>query len=335
MTNEADLHAVSAWLTECARPLLISHRRPDGDALGAMAAMSLALQRLGKEPAAALFEPLPKRYDLLASSAPWRQWDETREILAADCDSVVILDTCALTQLEPIADYLARAPRTLVIDHHATRDTIGTRAGDLRVFDETAGAACLIVAEWVRAAGITIDQPLATALFIGIATDTGWFRFNSTDARTMRIGAELLAAGADAAGIYRQLYEREPHAKLRLIARVLEKLELHADGRLAVMKLRPADFAAVGASVEMTEDLVNEAGRLASAEATILFTEESDGVVRVNFRSKRVLDVSQLARRYGGGGHVRAAGARPNGKWDDLVPRVIAETIEALEALKD
>jgi phosphoesterase RecJ-like protein len=331
MIDDRDYQNVTAWLKECQRPLLMSHQRPDGDALGAVAAMSIALREHGKaDPAAVLFEPLPAPYAFLTSAAKWYVWDEARDVLADECDALVILDTCALAQLEPVAAFLPHAPRTLVIDHHATRDAIATREGDLRLFDEGASATCLLVAEWIRSAGIVLDEPLATALLVGIATDTGWFRFTNTDARTMRLSAELLEAGAGASAVYNALYLQDPPAKLRLVARALGSLELKADGKLAVMCLRRGDFAATGADSFMTENLVNEAGRLAGTEATLLFTEEPDGVIRVNFRSKQWLDVSELARRFGGGGHARAAGARLRGDFDQVVPRVIAETAEAL-----
>jgi phosphoesterase RecJ-like protein len=112
---------------------------------------------------------------------------------------------------------------------------------------------------------------------------------------------------------------------------MLQTLELHADDRLAVMKLRQADFDAAGATRDMTEDLVNEAGRIGCTEATIMFTEEPDGSVRVNLRSKQSLDVSALAQRFNGGGHARASGARPDGPWDEVVQRVIAAAVKALD----
>jgi phosphoesterase RecJ-like protein len=330
MIGEYDLQSVTTWLEECHWPLLVSHERPDGDSLGAMAAMSLVLRKRGVEPAAVLFDPLPEAYAFLGSAAKWYVWDEVRDVVAANCDGVVILDTCALSQLEPVAAFLAQAPRTMIIDHHATRDPIGTRDGDLRLFDDTASATSLIVAEWIRSIGLPFDEPLATALFTGIATDCGWFRFTNTDARTMRMAADLVEAGADASEIHSTLYQQEPPAKLRLIVCALNSLDLKADGKLAVMYLRRPDFEATGADSRMTENLVNEAARLGCTEATLLFIEEPDHTVRVNFRSKRELDVSMLARRFGGGGHARAAGARLRGQWDRVVPRVIDETIRAL-----
>lgn len=332
MIAVADYHNLRAWLEACRRPLLVSHRRPDGDALGALAAMTLVLQDLGLDPRPVLSEPLPPRYALLADAVAWRSWEAEHAALIADCDAWVILDTCTYSQLEALAGHLSRAPRTAVLDHHPTRDEIATRPGDLRLFDESAGAVCLLIHEWMRTVGLPPRPPIATALFVGIATDSGWFRFANTDARMLRAAAELAEAGAAAPAIYRAIYEQDPPARLRLVGRLLDSLELHADGRLAVVKLRRSDFAAAGADHSMTEDLVNEAGRLGGLEAIVLFTEEPNGGVRVNFRSKQVLDVAALAAQFGGGGHARASGARPAGPWDQVVARVIAATRAALAA---
>ncbi len=331
MIGASEYHNVRQWLDGCRRPLLVSHRRPDGDALGALAGMALALRELGQEPTVALFEPFPRRYANLQDLVAWRRWDQEQPALAATCDALVILDTCSLSQLEPIAAFLPQAPRTLVIDHHPTRDAIGTRPGDFCLFDEEAAALCLVIAEWIRAVGMPLRPPMAMALFTGLATDCGWFRFSNTDARALRVAAELVEAGAQPQPIYQLVYEHDPPARLRLIARLLSSLELHAGGKLAVLALRKADFEATGADRGMTEDLVNEAGRLAGIEATVMFTEEADGTVRVNLRSKRWLDVAALAARFGGGGHARAAGARPKGAWEEIVPRVLEATVAALE----
>jgi len=330
MSLEQNYDNMTAWLKNCRRPLLVSHRRPDGDALGALAGMALALQQLGLQPQVALYEPFPKRYALLQSLVPWRLWPEASEVRAS-ADALVILDTSAYQQLEPIAEFLPQAPRTLVLDHHTTTDAIGTRPGDMRVIDSEACAVCLLIAEWVRRAGVAVTQPLATALFTGIVTDCGWFRFPCTDARTLHVAGDLVAAGAQPSRINAEIYEQDESSKLRLIGRMLQSLQLYANDRLAVMYIRQADFAAVGADYSVTEDLVNEASRLGCTEATLLFTEEADGAIRVNLRSKRSLDVSALAAKFGGGGHKRAAGARLHGAWDVEVPRMIAAAIAELE----
>lgn len=330
MADVTDVREASAWLAQCRRPLLVTHRRPDGDALGCLAAMNLALRHLRLAPEVVLFEPFPRRYAFLEPSARWLQWEFSHDVLMQECDAVVVLDTCSNSQLEPIADWLPAAPRTLVIDHHATRDAIAVRPGDLRIVDESAGACCLLVAEWVRAAGVPLTRELASALFTGIGTDCGWFRFSNTDARLMRAAADLLGAGVSSNEIYNLIYQQDPPAKLRLIARMMSGMELLADGRLVVLALRQADFAAAGADDTMTEDLVNEPSRLAGTEVTLLFTEEPRQI-RLNLRSKARIDVAEIARYYGGGGHARAAGARLNGAWDDVVPRVVAQVRELVE----
>lgn len=324
------LDGVTHWLSQVQRPLLLTHRRPDGDALGSVLGLFRALTQLGATPYVVLYEPLPRRYRFWADAADWRIWDEQREGLSRECDSVIIVDTCALAQLEPVVDLLRQAPPILVVDHHATHDAIGQRQDDLRLLDETAGATCLMLAEWARHAGVRFDPLTATAFFTGIATDTGWFRFSNTDDRALRVAAGLVSDGANPNELYTLLHEQEPLEKLRLIASMLGRMELLAGGRLAILKLRPADFANAGADESMTEDLVNEASRLAGVEATVLFTEETGNLVRVNFRSKGGLDVAEMARRFGGGGHARAAGARVVGSWDQVVPRITRDLLEVL-----
>lgn len=323
-----ELNTVTPWLHQRQRPLLVSHQRPDGDALGSLAAMFGALRSLGASPTVALFDALPSRYRFLADPA-WGAWDAAAARFDA-FDALLILDTCSAAQLEPMAGRLADAPPTLVIDHHATRDDIGTRAGDLRVFDVSASACALLIAEWIASAAIPLTQPIATALFVGIATDCGWFRFANTDARTFRTVAELIAAGIRPDVLYQQLYQTDPLPRLRLAGRLLTGLELRADGLLAVMTLRPADLAATGADRTMTEDLVNEAARLSGVEATALFSEDADGRVRINLRSRNWLDVAAIAAELGGGGHARAAGARANGDFDSVVESVVARLERAL-----
>lgn len=319
---------LTRWLAGSRRPLLLTHRRPDGDALGSVAALSALLRRRGAAPVAALYEPFPPRYSMLQPLAEWRDW-AALSAQTSEFDAAIVLDTCAYSQLEPVSEFLRSAPRTLVIDHHRTRDAIGTRTGDLRVIDEEASANALILAEWIAAERIPLEIEVATALFVGIATDCGWFRFSNTDARTLSAAATLAAAGVKLDELYNALYQQEPVAKLRLIGRLLNSLEMHAGGQLAVMALRPEDFQRAGADRSMTEDLVNEAGRAANVECTLLFTDEGDGEIRVNLRSRRRIDVAEIARQHGGGGHARAAGCRLRGDWESLVPAFV-QSVAAL-----
>lgn len=335
MTTSGTFDNVRAWLAEARRPLLLSHRRPDGDALGSLAAMTRMCAAFGAAPLPALFDPLPPRYDTLFGEIEWRSWADEGDALAQRCDAVVILDTCSWSQLEPVRAFLPAAPRTLVIDHHATNDEIGLRPGDLRWIDATAGATCLLLAEFADAARIEIPPQTAAALFIGIATDCGWFRFSNTDARMLRAATALVVAGARPNELCEAIYQRDAIAKVRLVGRLLDSLVTRANGRLAVMVLRQRDFEAVGADSTMTEDMVNEANRLGGVEVTLMLTEERGGEIRVNLRSRRVVDVAALAAGFGGGGHVRAAGARVKGEWDVVAAKIIDETERAVRSAMD
>lgn len=333
MTTERELRNVVDWLGRCKRPVLASHSRPDGDALGSLAGMSLLLERIGAKPTVALYEPFPERYSFMQAGVDWGHWLKLRE-QPADFDALIVLDTCALAQLIPIATFIPNAPRTLVIDHHATRDEIGTRSGDLRLFDVSASATALLIAEVAKSAGVRLDKQLATPLYVGLATDTGWFRFPNTDPRTLRVAADLVEAKVDLSAIYDALYQQDAAGRLRLIGRMLTAMELIEDGRIAVMRLRQSDFNAAGADRTMTEDLINEAGRIRGVELMLLFSEDPDGDTRVRMRSKGTVDVAALAKQFGGGGHVRAAGAPLKGNWNEATQQVIEAAIAAVQSSK-
>ncbi|MGE0480888.1 MAG: bifunctional oligoribonuclease/PAP phosphatase NrnA [Phycisphaerae bacterium] len=332
MNTPIDFAAMTRWLRACRRPLLLSHQRPDGDALGAMAGLARLLRAWDQEPTAALYDPLPARYRFMEPLEAWVYWRAGEPSRLDAHDAVVIVDTCAAAQLEPVIAHVAGGPRVLVVDHHVTRDALADRAADLCCIDETAGATCLLLTEWALATGLRIDAAVATPLFIGLATDTGWFKYSNADARALAAASVLVGAGANPCALYDQLYQQEPAPKLHLIGRMLAGMDLLAGGRLAVLSLRIGDFQAVGADQSMTEDLVNEVHRLAGHDATILFTEQPDGRIRVNFRSKQLLDCAALAQRFGGGGHVRAAGARASGNWSDATRTIVNAAVEMLKA---
>ncbi|MCA9242917.1 MAG: bifunctional oligoribonuclease/PAP phosphatase NrnA [Phycisphaerales bacterium] len=319
--------SVTRRLRSIGRVAVVTHQRPDGDALGSAAGAVGGLRKLGVEATVTLFEPPPARYAFLLDSCGWQAWSDFDP---KRYGAIVVLDTNARGQLVPMVETLDTLPPITVIDHHVSPPDVGMREIDLCLIDAQASATALLIAEWFAAADIPLDAPTATALFTGLATDTGWFRFPSVDARTLAVATRLVEAGAQPSEIFERLYQQEPIERLRLVARMLNRLELRANGRLAVMTLRREDFERTGATGGMTEDLVNEAGKLAGVEATVLLTESDDGVVRVNFRSRGQLDVASLAGQFGGGGHFRASGARVSGDFDAVTARVVDAAVAAL-----
>jgi len=305
----------ASFLGSTRRPLLLSHARPDGDAIGSLIALRAMLRANGAAPVALLFDAVPPRY------AP-TFCEELFPVLGRDLDAtrldafdgVVLLDTCTYSQLEPAADWLrgARVPK-LAIDHHVTRDPLADRY----LIDEEAAATCLILFELASVARWRLDSTTKKALFVGLATDTGWFRHSNTGARVFAAAAELCAQGVVSHKVYEELYLRDSAARVRLLGAAVASLELLHSGRLAVMTLTGADFARCDAEMADTEEIVNEPLRIKSVRASALIVEDKNGVTRVNLRSKPAstdadveIDVAEIARSLGGGGHARAAGVR-------------------------
>lgn len=335
------------FLESTRKPLLLSHVKPDGDALGCLAAMRGLLGHRSIEPTALIYEPLPARYSVFdpASFAVLGRSLALSE--AHSFDSVIVMDTCAYSQLEPVAAWLrvTQVPK-LVIDHHRTRDDLAASY----VIDVSAAAACLILHEFARAVDWQIDRVTAEALFVGIAADTGWFRHSNTDERAFSAAADLERSGADAHRLYENLYLKESAARVRLLGAALDSMELLVHGRIAVQTLDRGAFERTGATRGDTEDIINEPLRIASVLVAILIVEQDDGAVRASLRSRTPsqtsqaptssgaahmelvpdIDVAQIAHALGGGGHCRAAGVKLPGPLSAARAKLLDAVISRL-----
>ncbi len=313
--DQAFAHAAQR-LTSWRRPVLITHAKPDGDAIGSLLALRDLMQARGIQATPLLFEPFPTRYAFLADPTDFGFGDADRAsaVLAA-ADSVIVVDTCSYSQLEPVAIWLKETsiPK-LVIDHHSTRDPITQNL----LVDESAAATCLIIYELAQACGWPIDQSIASSLFVGLSTDTGWFRHSNTDARALHAAAELISSGVKAYELFEALYQQDSASRIRLLAEALQTMELQCGDRAAVMTLSRESFVRAKATPADTEDIVNEPLRIASVVISVLLVEQDDGQIRINLRSKAPdrlgvranIDVAAMAKEFGGGGHRHAAGAR-------------------------
>ncbi len=321
------LARATAEVQRASRVLVMSHWRPDGDAIGCVVALREVLRALGKQVLAGLPDEIPGRYAFMAESEPLANFAAGREQMDAFApDLVIVADTSARGQLEPVVPFLeASTARRLVVDHHVTYDIDKS----LEIRDTSAGATGLVLADWFAAAGWSVNRTAADALFVAMATDTGWFRFSSADGRMYRAAAGLIDAhGVQPDRLYQQLYLSESPARLRLLAELLGSLELHAGGRLAACHVTREMFERTGAHYWETEDLINEPQRIGCVRVTVLLIEEPDGKVRMSLRSKDDVNVATIAEQFGGGGHQRAAGARAAGPLVETKKKVVA-AIEA------
>ncbi len=307
--------------------LLLTHIKPDGDACGCLAAMQDALNALGKKTKLLLLSPIPDWYQFLfTQQVPVLGQDILLEQLTkgqfGQFDLIVIIDTDSYSQLPQLDKFLKRTDAPiLVIDHHATTDNIG----DVELLDPTAAATGLIVLDLFKFAHWPVTEKIAQALFVAIATDTGWFQFGNTDSSTLRACAELIKAGATPTQLYHDLYQNFSLPRFNLMLTMLSTLEFHLDGRYAAQHILQRDFQQTGATFADTEYLINECHRISTVKVSALFTELKDGRIRCSLRSTCPVDVSKIAQKFGGGGHPNAAGTYLPGPLDAAKNLILSE----------
>jgi bifunctional oligoribonuclease and PAP phosphatase NrnA len=310
MISKKDFQKAVELINRSTSVLITTHTKGDGDAAGCCVALSETLSTLGKKIQVLFLSPLPKWYAFLfADPVPVLGKDLSKKHLLQGAhgrfDLVIIVDTNSRSQLPEFDEYLKQktAP-VLVIDHHKTADGLG----DVELVDSTAAAASAVVFDLLKFARWPLTPKIAQALFTGIATDTGWFHFNNTDAVVLRTCAELADAGANPSQIFHNVYHNFSPQRFRLMTAMKNTLELHFDDRFATQYLSRQDFKTTGAKDEDTENLIDECQRIASVEVAALFVELSDGRIRCSLRSRGPVDVCKIAAKFGGGGHTSAAG---------------------------
>ncbi|MHC4603745.1 MAG: DHH family phosphoesterase [Planctomycetota bacterium] len=310
MVNSSEFLKAVELINKSNNVLITTHTRPDGDACGSIAALSDVLGALGKKAKPILLSPLPEWYEFLfVEKLPILGEDVSLEQLKqgqfAKPDLIMIIDTNSYSQLPQFAEFLKQNDKpVLVIDHHVTADGLG----DVELIDTTAAGTGLIVFELLKYANWLVTETIARALFVAVATDTGWFQFNNTDSRVYRSCAELIDSGANPAEIYHDLYQNFSHQRFKLMTTMFNTLELHLDGRFATQHLLQRDFEQTGAAHRDTENLIDECRRISTVEAAALFVELKDGRIRCSLRSRGAIDVRKIAQEFGGGGHKMAAG---------------------------
>jgi phosphoesterase RecJ-like protein len=320
------MQAVVAALAENERFLVASHENPDGDALGSMLAMHLALRQLGKE--SAMFvpgqAPLPGEYTFLELDGVHR------EPPADHAERVLVAVDCAKEErLGADPSLLAEAQFTVDIDHHHDN----TRFGDANLIVPDASSTGEILADVLAELGVELTPEIAEPLYVALVTDTGRFQYANTSPKALRLAADLIEAGADWHKVFQTVYETVQFAKLKLLARALERAEVHAGGRLVISHLRKADFAEVGAVEPYSEGIIDYLRAVEGAMVAALIRQPPGGNGprhRVSLRaSVDEIDVSVIARKSGGGGHPQAAGFSSELSLEELKGFIVEEFEDA------
>lgn len=310
--------------------VLTTHLNADGDGAGCQAALASWLTALGRKVRIVNPTPFPTSLAFLLED-PDVVLDVTAEDAGAqvgEADLCVVVDTGEVPRIGRVHPLVKELP-TAVIDHHPP----GDRAiGGLSYRDSTAAATGELVYDLVREAGGPWTQTIVDGLYVAILTDTGGFRFSNTTAGALRAVAGLVERGASPEGLHKQVYGTAPLRRLRLLAASLPTVQSE-DGVAWIVVPREA-YEELGATSEDLEGFVDQPRSLEGVEVGLLFRSIGDGGVKISFRSNGPVDVNQVARAFGGGGHVRAAGAVVQGDLQDVQDRVVAAVKEAVRGLE-
>jgi phosphoesterase RecJ-like protein len=325
-TTETDFDATVEALRSHDRFLVTTHENPDGDALGSLLAMKLGLEQLGKDAKMALVTeaPLPGEYAFM-------QLDGLERTLPDDSDSrvLVAVDCANESRLGPDPEVLQHAPLVLDIDHHHDN----SRFGDVNLIVPDASSTGEIVFDLFERLGVEITPEIAEPLYIALVTDTGRFQYTNTTPKALRLAATLMESGANVHRIFQGVYESVQFAKLKLLARALQRAEIYEGGRLVISHLLRTDFGEVGAAEPYSEGIIDYLRAVEGADMAVLIREPPRGsgpTRRISLRaSTDELDVSKIAREFGGGGHRQAAGFSTELSVDDLTKELRRLFVEA------
>lgn len=308
-----------AVIGECRTALVVSHESPDGDAIGSSLAAGLALEAVGLKVTYFNVDPLPANLRFL---------DTTGRFVSslpedAKFDLTVVLDCSERRRVGKQFPAAGWSNHLLVIDHHVTFDP-----GFATVFvhDPLAPATAELVYRLASALGVELTPEMARALWVGIATDTGSFRYQSTSAEAMELGMRLLATRMDVWEVSSHVYESQAIERTRLLARVLDTLWVSPSGHLAVLMLSDALLEELGCDASLADGFINHARSIEGVEVAAMLAGSEERGYKVSFRSRGRVDVSALAQQLGGGGHKHAAGCFRHERAAEIRSRLVALT---------
>jgi phosphoesterase RecJ-like protein len=320
--STADLRKIAEAIRDHDRFLITTHENPDGDSLGSILAMKLALEQLGKDGVMYLSgeTPLPSEYTFMPLDGIRRKPPEDlneRVVLALDCANA--------RRIGPDPSVLERAELVIDIDHHHDN----TRFGQINVIVASASSTGEVLRDLFEVMGIELTPDIAEALYIALVTDTGRFQYANTTPKTLRVAAELVEAGADVHRVFQTVYENVAFAKLKLLARALEHARVYEGGRMIVSHLERSDFEAAGAEEPFSEGIIDYLRAVEGAEIAALIREpptQNGPLRRVSLRTRAEdIDVSAIARKSGGGGHPQAAGFSSESSVEEITEFVRRE----------
>ena len=319
------LDQIGRVLRENERFAVLSHIRPDGDALGSQLALALSLQQLGKKVRVWNEDGMLEKYSFLPRADLLTKPPHAAE----DVDVAIALDTAIQNRLGTAFTAVRSAKIWINIDHHLSNPGYG----DLVHVDPTAPATGQIIFDLIKSQGFPFDREIAENLYAAISTDTGSFQYPKTSARTFEVAAELICTGINVGQLSQQLYENYPRRRVELLRELLRTMRFERDGRVASFSLALTTAAELQVLPEDNEGLIDYLRAIRGVIVAVFFEELADGKVRVSMRSKSdAIDVCAICQKFGGGGHTLAAGARVRGTLAEVERNVLEEICDVVKS---
>ncbi|HTG67789.1 MAG TPA: bifunctional oligoribonuclease/PAP phosphatase NrnA [Candidatus Udaeobacter sp.] len=313
-----------AFISDSDHFLVVSHVQPDGDAISSTVVVGWLLQKLGKSAVLINESELPSRLSYL------HQFDSIvnykQAVPQQKFNAIISVDCADFKRIGEVASSFAPEAKLLNIDHHPTNNGFGA----VNVIRAEAAATVEILFDLIERAAISLDLNCATAIYTGLLTDTGGFRYSNTSPRVMEIAAQLLAVGVSGNELADHLLEKMTLAKLKLLQIALNRLTFSDNLEIGWVYIGKDDLRNTGAVSEDLEGIVNYALNVDGVEVGILFKETDDGAVKASLRSAGKANVAAIAQAFGGGGHVRAAGCRLEGSLTDSITVLVEAVRKAL-----
>lgn len=297
--------------------LILTHRSPDGDTIGSGYALAMALRKLGKNVKVDCTDPFPEKYSYFTDKLEKLEFDEEFVV------SVDIADTKLLG--EKLSDYADKID--LCIDHHGSN----TKYAKEYYVEASAAAAAQVIAKLIRLMNVKFDKDIANAIYTGITTDTGCFRYTNVTAETHRIAADMIDCGAESGMINRLMFETKSRSRLEIERRVMDSMQFYLDGRCAIAYATIDMMKESGAVDSDMEGVSSLPRQIEGVMAGITLREKNNGKFKVSVRTTDELDASAICANFGGGGHKAAAGCMITGTLNEAIEQIIEVVRQALE----
>lgn len=297
--NELSIYELEKIIKKSDNIFIVSHVNPDGDNIGSSLALLMAIRKLNKNPKILKVDDIPKDFNFLPGLENIKEYKLDHPV-----DLLISLDSSDIDRLGLGKNFALKADKVINIDHHISND----KFGDVNIVSPSSAATGEIIYQIIKKLGIDIDKDIATCLYTAISTDTGSFMYSNTSHVTHEIASELIKKGIDTNNININLYQNKSIESTRLFINALSKLDMFNNNKIGIVAITKDILEESGATLEDSEGIISFVRNINSIEVACLLKTVNKNEIKISLRSKEKVDVSEIVKKFNGGGHKRAAG---------------------------